>query len=79
MKDIFHFVEKSYNLRNNSTQPAVQPKKQPKKQFNSVAIQQCSPLAYFGTGTIYPFLLKKSGLLLPCRLCEIYISNVGFV
>ena len=86
MKDIFHFVEKTYNLRNNSTL---------KRRCNSLLYLGRKTI--FSTGPkfweLVPNAIKNATSLelfikeiklwttdkCPCSLCKIYIGNVSFV
>ena len=86
MKDIFHFVQKRYNLRNDST---LQRRRNRTVYFGTESISSLAPKIW----EIVPCEIKNAKSLdifkkriklwttdkCPCRLCKRYIGNVGFV
>ena len=86
MKDIFHFVQKPYNLRNDST---LQKRTNRRVYFGTESISSLAPKIW----EIVPCEIKNAKSLdifkkriklwtinkCPCRLCKRYIGNVGFI
>ena len=86
MKYIFHFLQKPYNLRDNST---LQRRRNETVYFETESISSRSPKIW----EIVPCKIKIAKSLdifkenikhwttdkYPCRLCKRYIMNVGFV
>ena len=86
MKDIFHFVQKPYNLRNDST---LQRRANRTVYFGTESISSLAPKIW----EIVPCEIKNAKSLdifskriklwptdkCPCRLCKRYIDNVGFI
>ena len=86
MKDIVHFVQKPYNLRNVST---LQRRTNRTVYFGTERISFLAPKIW----EIVPFEIKNAKSLdifkkriklwttdkCPCRLCKRYIGNVGFI
>ena len=86
MKDIFHFVQKPYNLRNDSTR---QRRTNHTVYFGTESISSLAPKIW----EIVPCEIKNAKSLdifkkriklwttdqCPCRLCKRYIGNVGFI
>ena len=83
MADIFHFVEKRYNLRNNSI---TQRQANRTVYFGTESISSLAP-------KLIPSEIKSARLLnifkdkikslttdkCPCRLCKTYVGNIGFI
>ena len=86
MKDIFHSVQKPYNLRNDST---LQMRRNRTVYFGTESISSLAPKIW----EIVPCEIKNAKSLdifkkriklwttdkCPCRLCKRYIGNVGFI
>ena len=84
MKDIFHSVQKPCNLRNDST---LQRRRNRTMYFGTESISFLAPKIW----EIVPCEIKNAksldiffknkalGNRCPCRLCERYIGNVGFI
>ena len=83
MKGIFHFAEKPYSLRNNSTLKKICNRS---VYFVTETISSLAPKS----GYLVPNRIKNAVSLklfkkeiklskCPCRLCTIYIRNVGFI
>ena len=86
MTDVFQFVEKPYNLRNNST---LQRQVSRTVHFGTESISSLAPKIW----EIVPNELKHAESLhifkdkiktwttekCPCRLCKKYVGNVGFI
>ena len=87
MKDIFHSVQKPYNLRNDST---LQRRTNRTVYFGTESISSLVPKIWEiipceikSAKSLDIFLKKKTKLWTtdkcPCRLCKRYIGNVGFI
>ena len=86
MKDIFHFVQKQYNLINDST---LQRRRKCTVYFETESISSLAPkiweivLCEIENAKSLDIFLKKIKLWAtgkcPCRLCKRYIGNVGFI
>ena len=86
MKDIFHFVQKPYNLRNDST---LQRQRNRTVYFGPESISCLASKIW----EIVPCEIKNAKSLdiftvkiklwktdkCPCRICKRYVDNVGFV
>ena len=86
MKDIFHFVQKPYSLRNDST---LQRRRNCTMYFGTESISSLVPKIW----EIFPCEIKNAKSLdifkekikvwtrdkCPWRLCKRYIGNVGFI
>ena len=86
MKDIFHFAQKPYNLRNDST---LERRANRTVYFGTESISSLAPKIW----EIVPCEIKNAKSLdifkkriklcttdkCPCRLCKKYIGNVGFI
>ena len=85
MADIFHFVEKPYNLRNNSI---IQRQANRTVYFGTESISFLAPKSW----ELIPSEIKSAKSLnifkenikswrtdkCPCRLCTTYVRNIGF-
>ena len=86
MADIFHFVEKQYNLRNNSI---IQRQADRTVYFGTESIYCFAPKLW----ELIPSEIKNAKSLniftekikswttdkCPCRLCTMYVGNIGFI
>ena len=86
MADIFHFVEKSYNLRNNSI---IQRQGNRAVYFGTESVSSLAPKLW----ELIPSEIKSAKSLnifkakikswttdkCPCRLCKTYVGNIGFI
>ena len=86
MADIFHFVEKPYNLRNNSI---IQRQANCSVYFGTECISSLAPKLW----ELIPSEIKRAKSLnifkekikswtadkCPCRLCKTYVGNNGFI
>ena len=86
MADIFHFVEKPYNLRNNSI---IQGQANRSVYFETESISSLVPKLW----ELIPSEIKRAKSLnifkekikswttdkCPCRLCKTYVGNIGFI
>ena len=86
MADIFHFVEKPYNLRNNSI---MQRQANRTVYFGTESITSLAPKLW----ELIPSEIKSAKSLnifkakikswttdkCPCRLCKTYVGNIGFI
>ena len=86
MADIFHFVEKQYNLRNNSI---IQRQADRTVYFGTESISCFAPKLW----ELIPSEIKNAKSLniftekikswttdkCPCRLCTMYVGNIGFI
>ena len=75
MKDIFHSVQKPYNLRNDL---ALQRRRNRKMYFGTESISSLAPKIW----EIVPCEIKNANKCsdkCSCKLCERYIGNVGFI
>ena len=86
MKDIFHSVQKPYNLRNDST---LQRRRNRTVYFGTESISSLAPKIWeivhceIKNAKSLDIFSKKIKLWTtdkcPCRLCKRYIGNVGFI
>ena len=85
MKDIFHSVQKPYNLRNDST---LQRRRNRIAYFGTESISSLAPkiqemslaILKMESHKILFFYIKLwTKDKCPCRLCKRYIGNVGFI
>ena len=86
MADIFQFVEKPYNLRNNSI---IQRQANRTVYFGTESVSSLAPKLW----ELIPSEIKSAKLLnifkekikfwgtekCPCRLCNTYVGNIGFI
>ena len=78
MANIFHFVEKPYNLRNNSI---MQRQANRTVYFGTESISSLAPKLW----ELIPGEIKSEKSLniftdkCPCRLCKTYVGNIGFI
>ena len=86
MTDIFHFVEKPYNLRNNSI---IQRQANRTDYFGTESISSLAPKLR----ELIPSEIKSATSLnifkekikswttnkCPCKLCKTYVGNIGFI
>ena len=86
MADLFYFVEKPYNLRNNSI---IQKQANRTVYFGTESISPLAPKLW----ELIPSKIKSAKSLnifkdktkywatgkCPCRLCKTYFGNIGFI
>ena len=79
MADIFHFVEKPYNLRNNSI---IQRQANRTVYFGTESISSLAPKLWELIPSEIKSARKKKSWATdkcPCRLCKTYVGNIGFI
>ena len=81
MAGIFHFVEKSYNLRNNSI---MQRQANTTVCFRTASISSLAPkLCEIKIAKLLNTFKEKikswAGGKCPCKLCKTYVRNIGFI
>ena len=85
MADIFHFVEKPHNLRNNSI---MQRQANHTVYFGTESISSLAPKLWelipsktksAKSLNIFKAKIKCTTDKCPCRLCKTYVGNIGFI
>ena len=79
MADIFHFVEKPYNLRNN---PIMQRQANRTVYFGTESISSLAPKLWELIPSEIKSARKKKSRTTDkclCRLCKTYVGNIGFI